>query len=317
MFEQAIKKIQAAETIAILAHISEDADAAGSSFALAEVLRGMGKEAVCYFSDTLEARLRFMDGEYTVYTGQALPAYDLCISLDAGGIDRLGSRAAIFNQAGNTVSIDHHCANTNFAQVNCVVPDISSTGELLWSLFQEMGAALTKPAAAALYTAIAGDTGCFKYSNVTPDTLRIAAALLEVGIPHAEICRRLFDTNELAMLQFKGWVMQNIKSYFGGQLRLVAVDQADFDRFGVAEKDAGDIVDIPRSVQGTEIAVAIRQLPEKTKISFRSNGRYSVNEIAARFGGGGHMMAAGASVSPAEQDIVKRIVAACGEIIHD
>ena len=316
-FSQAIERVQAAKTVAILAHISEDADAAGSSFAMAEMLRNMGKTAVCYFSDTLEGRLQFMGTDYVVYAGGEPPVYDLCISLDAGSIDRLGERADIFSRAGHTVAIDHHCTNTMFAEVNCVDGDISSTGELLYNLFQEMNVPLTQTAARHLYTAIASDTGCFKYSCTGPETMRAVAELMTFDISHADICRQLFDTNTLAVLRFKGWVMQNIQSFYQGRLRLINLGEADFRRFRVAEKDAGDIVNIPRCVDGTEIAVSIRRLQDKTKISFRSNGRYNVNELALRFGGGGHMMAAGATVDAGIDNIAEQVIAACGEILHD
>ncbi len=316
-FEQAIEKIQSAHTIAILAHISEDADAAGSSFAIAEMLRQMGKTAVCYLSDVLEKRLQFMGTDYVVYTEEEVPAYDLCIALDSGSIDRLGSRIEIFNRAAHTVNIDHHYTNTLFAEVNCVDGGISSTGELIFGLFREMHVSLTQPIAKHLYIAIASDTGCFKYSNVTPETMRIAAELMALNIPHADICRRLFDTNELDVLRFKGWVMQNIQSYYQGRVNLICVYEADFRRFNVREKDAGDIVNIPRSVSGTEIAVAIRRLADKTKISFRSNGRHNVAELALKFGGGGHERAAGATVAADIEDIAEQVIAVCGEIVHD
>ena len=315
-FEQAIELIHPAKTIAVLAHICEDADAVGSSFALAAALKSLGKETVCYLSDTLEQRLAFMRGAYTTDISDA-PGYDLCICLDTGSIDRLGERVAIFEGAKHTICIDHHCTNTGFAEVNCIDGAMSSTGELMMELFCQLGVEITEEIAENLYIAIASDTGGFQYSNTSAQTMRQTAQLLEIGIDHAALCRRLFDTNPMPVLRFQSWVIDHLQSHFGGKLCMICAQEADFQQFGVCQRDTGDIVNLARSVAGVEIAVSVRGVGDETKISFRSNGRYDVSKLALRFGGGGHTMAAGATVKEPVAQIAKKIIAACGEIIHD
>lgn len=316
MFEQVAKALKEAGSVAVLAHISEDADALGSAFAMAEILRDMGKTAVCYLSDVPEKRLAFISDDFVVYEEGMQAAHDLCICLDSGSIDRLGARIAMFDAAQCTVNIDHHCTNTNYAQINCVDGGAAATGEILFALCKELCIPLTAAIARYLYIAIASDTGCFKYSSVKPETMRAAAELLEFDIDHAALCRQLFDADELNIVQFEGWIRSRIKSYYGGKLCIVSAGQEDFARFGAEERDVGDIVNIPRSVKGTEIAVSIRKLADKTKISFRSNGTYNVADLALQFGGGGHVMAAGATVAPGD-DIEERVIKACGELFHD
>lgn len=313
------KLIDEAENIAILTHISEDADAVATSAALKCVLGNMGKTADIYMSDTPEDRLSFMNVEAFVYDDKAtIPEYDLCICVDCGDLNRLGSRTAIFEKAKHTCNIDHHITNNGFAEANLVKADASSAAEVLYGLLLYMGAEITKQTAFYLYIAIASDCGCFKYGCASPETLRIAANLMETGIDHADICRRLFDTEKRETLRLKGYLSQNIKEYANGAVCLVSLDLKTQEQFGTDEKNSGDIVNIPRSVQGCEIAVSIRETSEKIKVSLRSNGKYDVSHIAGKFGGGGHKAAAGISFKDIDMtEAEKRVIDACLKEIEE
>ena len=311
--EKIISLIENACDIAVLTHISEDADALGSAAAFMSAAEAMGKRADVYISEKPEDKLDFFGDIFTVYDDNArLEIYDLCVCLDSGDLNRLGSRIEIFRNARHTVNIDHHITNPGYAEANLVEGGMSSTGEILYGLFEKMGVKITKYIAEALYTSIAGDTGGFKYSNVSPDTMRIAAALLECGIDHAAICRRLFDLYKPAVLKMRGSVMENIREYYNGRLCVVTVGDEDFAHFGVSEKDIGEIVNIPRMVEGCEIAVSVRKSGDKVKVSFRSNGKYDVSGLAVSFGGGGHKMAAGVTFEGQTAEQTERmIVDAC------
>ncbi|MCX7714615.1 MAG: bifunctional oligoribonuclease/PAP phosphatase NrnA [Clostridia bacterium] len=308
MIDKIIEEIKKANTIAIMAHTGEDPDAVGSCFAMCDMLCMLGKQAVCYLSEKLKRSLSFLEGEYTVYAPQDSDIdFDLCICLDCGDLERLGDRIKIFESSKVTINIDHHYTNTHFADINFVKDDAAATGEILYYLLCEMGE-LSVYAAKCLYTAIAADTGSFKYSNVTPDTLRIAANLLEKNINHADIARQLFDTEELAVMRLKTEVAGNIKSYFNGRLNIVIAPKALFEKYGIDEDEAGDFVDIPRRVAGVEVAASIKEYEDKVKVSLRSSGRVNVAEIAQLLGGGGHKMAAGASAELSIEDAEKRLV---------
>ncbi len=311
------EKILSSQNIVITSHISEDADAIGSTFALTEALLGMGKNVTLYLSDHPEDRLKFLECKYKVYEEGDNAAQDLLICLDSADTKRLGNRSVLLEKSFS-ISIDHHYTNTNYADINYVAGDASSTGELIYILLKELKAEITKKIAEFLYISISGDTGSFKYSSTSPSTMRIVAELMECGIDHAELSRRLHETEKISAVLLKGHLMSNIKSFFGGKLRMVVLDLKTLNEYGLAEKNAGDIVNIPRIVEGTEIAVSVRQTEEKIKLSFRSNGSYNVSDIAAHFGGGGHKMAAGALVFNKDLDEVCRdIVAAVGECIDD
>lgn len=311
-----LELINAADSIAILAHDNEDADAVGSCNAMKHALFTLGKSAVCIFSDTLEHRLTFMDEGYSVFDGK-VPEFDLCICLDCADPSRLGKRLSIFEKAKSTVLVDHHITNIGFADVNIIDAKAPATGEVLYVLFSEMGIKMNTDIARNLYAAISSDSGSFKYSNVRPQTLVIASELLKYDIDHAGIARRLYDTETVAMMRFKGYLMNNIKEYLGGKVTVVCAPGSLLKEYNINEKDTGDIVNIPRMVEECEIAISIREYSDKIKISFRSNGKYNVAEISAKMGGGGHDMSAGASVCGKSIDEVENMVLQiCEEVIN-
>ena len=221
-------------------------------------------------------------------------------------------------EKSESVAIDHHFTNTGYADSNYVEGDASSTGEIIFKLLKAMGIKPTKEVAEFLYAAISADTGSFQYSSTSPNTMRIVAELMETGIDHAEIARNLFDRESPEVLKLKGHLMQNVESYLDGRLSMVVLSDAQFKSFGVSEKDSGDIVNIARMSRLAEVAVSVRETPEKIKISFRSNGKANVSDIAAHFGGGGHKMAAGASVTGKTPDAVRNeIIKVVGEYLDD
>ena len=309
MMSDVIALINGAKEIAVLTHISEDADSIGSAMAFSAVMEGIGKKVDIYVSDKIEKRLAFLGDEYIVYSGNA-KEYELCVCLDCGDLKRLGVREEIFKKAKKTANIDHHYTNPCYADANYVQGDASSTGEILYKLFCEMKLEINKRAALCLYVAIASDTGGFRYRNTTPDTMRAAAALMEKGIDHAGLCSLLFEKNEENVMNITGYFMQNIHKYKDGKICIVLSDDALLEKYAVSEKDIGEIVNIPRMLIGCEIAASVRGVGDKVKISLRSNGKYDVSKIAQRLGGGGHKMASGITLEnctpeAAEEKIVE------------
>lgn len=306
---EVIEKIKAASSVAVFPHINEDPDALGSCFAFLEVLRQMGKEAVCYTNDRVEKHLDFIGGDYEVYdVNKQYASHDLALCLDCGDIDRLGDRKKLFDQIGNSANIDHHYTNTNFADANYVDGDASATAEILFELFGKMGVTMNKIIARYLYIAICSDTGCFKYSNVSPKTMRCAASLLEFEFNHAEIARLLFDTYAFNVMKLKSELMQNVRSYADGKINVVTADSSLYEKYGVEAKEVPNIVDIPRCVAGTEIAVCIKRQNGDIRVSLRSNGNADVSVAAVALGGGGHAKAAGCSVEAETIEEAEKII---------
>lgn len=312
------EKIKSSESIAVMAHINEDGDALGSVFALCRVLKNIGKNAVCFLNDDPEKRLMFLNGEYEVYTDELIPYFDLGVALDCGDKARLGINEKIFDNAKSTICIDHHATNSGYADINIIEPDASSTAEVLYKIIKECGFLIDDYTAKCFYTGIASDSGCFKYSNTSAKTMRIAADLLEYDFDHAEVLRLLFDTESLENIKLKGFIMNHIESFEDGKIQLIMTDEEILSRFGVEENDASDLVNIPRMVRGSEIAVELKKRKGKIRLSLRSN-RLDISEIAKHFGGGGHKLAAGAEVladtmEEAKELVLKECIRKLGEL---
>lgn len=315
-----IDKIMEAKSIAVFPHVNEDSDALGSCFAFAKVMQKLGKQAIVYVSGRIESRLDFVGSDYVVYKQGTEYNHDLCVCLDCGDMGRITDRKEFFDKINNSANIDHHPTNTNYADANYVDGNASATGEILFELFKEMNVEIDAEIAKDLYTAICSDTGSFKYSNVTPKTMRIAAELLEYDFDHAEIARLLFDSESLASAKLKAEVTNSIKSYADGKIQLVTVDENIGDKYGIEKQDIPNLVDIPRRIEGTEIAACIKRVDEGFRLNLRSNGEANVSNVAMKFNGGGHVKAAGAilkfdTVEEAENAVIEACMVALEEII--
>ena len=285
--------IKSGENIAVLCHVNADGDALCSSFALKDILSTQGKNVCCILEEIPGSKYKFLGGEYSVYKPGDKTDYDLCIAVDCGSIDRLGSRIEIFNGSRNTINIDHHKSNNNFAELNVVKDKYSAAAEVIAELMDILGFEISDKAAMYLYGGIMSDSGCLKFSSTSPGTLRIAAKLMEHDFDHAYVNRMLFDNNSMEFTRLKGYVMNNIESYEEGKITLISTSSALLSEYGVDERDADALINIPRSIEGAEIAIEIKERGGQIRASLRSNGNAQVDRIAAAFGGGGHIRAAG------------------------
>ncbi len=303
-----ISKLNTAESMIILTHINEDPDALGSSFALAQAMRSIGKKANVCVSGKIEKRLDFMGSDYEIYNPNKTYDYDLCVCVDCGDIDRLGERKKVFDSIGNTISIDHHYSNTYYAGENYVEGDASSAGQIIYKLLKEMKLTITKEIAVQLYTAICSDTGCFKYSNVSSETMYAAGELIGYDINHAEIARLLFESEPLWAVELKAEVSSNITSCYDGKLRIVTAEKSLYEKYNIPEEDIPNLVDIPRMIENTEVAVCLKEQADGVRVNLRSNGDFNVSELAAKFGGGGHKKAAGCTLKDMSLNKIKEII---------
>ena len=301
MFEKIIKKVNNAEAVGIFTHINPDGDALGSSYSLKAVLKSMGKKAEVFTCGDIESKVNELieKGEKTDLKPENC---DLLIALDSADLNRLGDWSEFFATHRNTVAIDHHKTHVNFAN-ETVVQDISSTCEVMFGLYREMGVKLSLAAAKNLYIGIVTDTGNFKYSCVTAETHRVAAELIEEGVDFAEIAKKLFDTVTKEYLMLKMRATEKLEFYCNDRVALITLTDADFEEFNIDEADASSIVVFPSSIKGVETGVYIRQRGKSEyKVSLRSVNKVDVSEVACRFGGGGHMRAAGYSVDASKLD---------------
>ncbi len=311
MFEAIIPQLNQANKVGIFAHQSPDGDAMGSAYSLKLALLSMGKKAEVYLlpkPDTMAYPL--IEGKEP--TGLCKEDCDLLAAVDCADSQRLGDHEEFFLNHPNTLAIDHHITHQQFAGT-AVVADISSTCELLCLLYEELGLTVTLPMATNLYTGLVCDTGNFKYSCVSPDTMRRAAELMELGVDFVHISKLVFNTKPRAYYALMQIALERLRFEAEGKICILALSQEDFDTAGLEENEAAGIVTLPIGIEGVEAGVYIRKRGEKEyKVSLRGSERIDVAVIAGQFGGGGHIRAAGYSVF--DGDLETMISRVCREI---
>ena len=302
-------------------HTRPDADAVGSAFALAQLLRALGSEAYCIAADEIPERLRFLtDGMQESALIKSLPKgfeNARVITVDTASPAQMGG---LFETYGARVClmIDHHGKGEPYADY-LVVPEAAACAELVQELVKLSGVTLTPRMATLLYAALASDTGSFRFSNVTASTHLYAAALVEAGIDVAAISQKLFDTKSYQSLLAEKIGFERLQLLESGKVAVLTFPYALLVEYGLAEEHLGTLVDVARCVAGVEIAAAIRGTADGSyRVSLRANGDYDVASVAARFGGGGHKRAAGATVAAENIEVAKRMITeAVGSLLRE
>jgi bifunctional oligoribonuclease and PAP phosphatase NrnA len=291
-------------------HENPDGDALGSILALKLALDQLGKESAMYLygEAPLPREYAFMnlDG---LSRGPAPPLNDdVLVTLDCANATRLGPDPALLAGVPLTLNIDHHHDNSRFGRVNLIVPEASSTGEVLRDLFRELGVELTPDIAEALYIALVTDTGRFQYTNTTPRALRLAAELVEAGADVHRVFQGVYESVQFAKLKLLARALERAQIYEGGRLVVSYLLRTDFAEVGAAEAYSEGIIDYLRAVEGADMAALIREPPRSDgptrKVSLRaSNDELDVSAIARKSGGGGHRQAAGFATDASVQEI--------------
>ena len=285
------------KTCAIVGHVSPDGDAVGSTATLFLYVRRNYPwiDAELYLERPKES-LMFLPGLADAFFDTPEDSVrDLFVSCDVSSTDRFGVAGNLFPLAKKTFCIDHHVSNPLFADINVVDAEASSCAEVLYGLMDP--AKIDLDIATALYTGLVHDSGVFQYSNTRGKTLRVAADLLERGVPASRIIDESFNQRTMRQSRILGKVLQESKLYMDGKVIVGSVTLGDMSSFEVTKKDLDGIVSEMRLVQGVLAAVFIYETePGVFKVSLRSNGDLDVSRAAGTFGGGGHIKAAGCTI---------------------
>ena len=272
------------DRVAVTTHVGADGDAIGASAALVRMMRALGAAAVFCHAEEVPSYLRWMLPEEIF---RELPqGHDLLV-VDTSRPDRAGVPVP---EAGARLNLDHHEDNPFYGEYNLVNPRAAASAEIVADLYVELGAPMEKEAAEAIYAGIRTDTGDFRFRNISPRAHELVADLLRVGIVPAEVHERINRRGSLEQLRIVGVSLANAERY--GEVLISTVDKADYERTGAGELDSKEAIDQLRSVAGIDVVAHLREVPEGTKGSLRSE-RFDVGEIARLFGGGGHKLAAG------------------------
>jgi phosphoesterase RecJ-like protein len=232
--------------------------------------------------------------------------------VDCANAQRLGRVADLITPATmELMVIDHHISNDGFGQAQYIDPEASSTCELVFRLAQKMGDKLTPEQATTLLSGIMTDSGGFRYSNVSPATLRTAAQLTEAGAEVSWISEQLYFQQPLRHLRVLGQIFSELKLAGGGRISWAALTQQMARKHGFDINDSEEFVSQVLSVKGAEVALLFKEQGNGViRVSFRSKGRVDVNRLAALFGGGGHLQAAGARIQGTVEEVAQMVVAA-------
>src|SRR3954449_12919667 len=306
--------IRSQDRFLLVTHENPDGDALGSILAMKLTLDSLGKDSVMYlYGDApLPAEYSFMPLDEL---GRELPAdwgERVLIAVDCANESRLGPDPEPLAGAPLVLDIDHHHDNSRFGAVNLIVPNASSTGEVLRDLIAELGVELTPDLAEALYIALVTDTGRFQYSNTTAKSLRLAAELVEAGANIHRIFQGVYETVQFAKLKLLARALERAQIYDGGRLCCSCLLRTDFTDIGAAEAYSEGIIDYLRAVEGAELAALIREPPRSDgavrRVSLRSStDELDVSAIARKSGGGGHRQAAGFSSDASIEEITEFI----------
>jgi phosphoesterase RecJ-like protein len=304
--------IRSHDRFLLVTHENPDGDALGSILALKLALDQLGKDSVMYlYGDApLPVEYAFMPLDEL---RRRLPddwRERVLIAVDCANETRIGPEPEPLDGAPLVLDIDHHHDNTRFGQINLIVPNASSTGEVLRDVFAELGVELTPEIAEALYIALVTDTGRFQYSNTTAKALRLAAELVEAGADVHAIFRHVYETVQFAKLKLLARALERAQIYDGGRLVVSYLLRNDFTDIGAAEAYSEGIIDYLRAVEGADMAALIREPRDgpARRISLRaSNDELDVSAIARKSGGGGHRQAAGFSSDDSIEEITEFI----------
>lgn len=305
-----IQAITGATTIAIGGHIRPDGDCVGSCMGLYSYIRDNfpEKRATVYLENFPDAfgYLKNEEAFKTVCDTEAGENYDLFIALDCGDVDRLGETEPIMRGAGATFCVDHHVTNTKFAQNNLIVPEASSTSQIVYTQLEDDK--ISYGTACALYTGIIHDTGVFKHSNTSPETMRIAANLMEKGIPFGKIIDGSFYMKTYKQLQIMGRCLMESVRIMNGRCIFSVLRKNILSLYEAEPSDLDGIIDELRTTEGIEVAILLdERKPGEYKVSMRSNDFVDVSKICTYFGGGGHVKAAGCTIKGAAFDVINNL----------
>jgi len=321
--ERVLERIREDSRFVLATHEHPDGDALGSLVGMQDLLIALGKESEMFIApDDLpipnEYRMFELDG--AIHAPPTDIAQRTVVFLDCGNIDRNSAR--VLRDGAHLLNIDHHHDNTHFGTLNHVVPDASCTAEVVWDLMHGLGVTPTPAMAQALYVGLITDTGRFMYENTGPRAHQMAAELIEAGVDVPAVYRHLYEEVPPAKLALVALALGQVQRFDAGALTIAALSAEDFEAAEAEDSQSEGIIDQLRAVQGTKVAVLVRELTAgerkgQRKVSLRAtDDDVDVSVIARAQGGGGHRRAAGFSTALELDELIAFLRAAIAAQLH-
>jgi phosphoesterase RecJ-like protein len=303
---QVLQEIQQRRRFLVTSHARPDGDAIGSTLALAQILRKMGKSAEIILGDPVPVLYHPLPGAETIiHSSQVNGDYDAVIILECDSVQRTRLRG-LENQF--LINIDHHASSRPFAHVNWIDFSAVATAELIFRLAQAAQVKITPEIATCLYTAVLTDTGAFCYAPTNACTFELAKFLVEHGADPGKIAQSVYFSSPMSKMCLLGAALNRLER--DGAITWMYVTRQDMERFGALDEDCEGLVNYALGISGVEVAIFFREVAhERIRVSIRSKGAVNVSEIAQKFGGGGHECAGGFSTEGPVEEAAKRVLA--------
>ncbi len=300
--------LRANDNILLVTHSRPDGDTLCSAAALCSALRRLGKNAGLYNNPEItESYMDFV----RPYLWESIPEKVYIVSVDTADV-----RMFPKDFDGEVdLAIDHHASNPGFGKENCIFGHKAACGEIILELIEELCGCLTPDEANLAYAAISTDTGCFCYGNTNPDTLRAAAKVIEYGAENGRLNKQLFRSMSFSRLKLEGLIYANMRSVRNNTVNVAVVTLDMMNEAGATEDDCDDLANLAGKVKGSVVAITVRELAEgRSKASVRTNDQVNASDICARFGGGGHAMAAGCNAEMGPYEFADAILEVVNEV---
>ncbi len=308
-WDGAVDALKKADEVALACHVNPDGDALGSLFAASLGLQQLGKRTHATWGSAPAAipfGYQFLPGTDGLVQPRDLPVTDVFLALDCGAADRLGSLEPVMRKARVVLNVDHHPGNDDFGTYNIVVTSVSSTAELVTRLLQDLDVKIDRDIATNLYTGLVTDTGRFQYTNSTPETLRLAADLLAIGVDATAIAQEVFESSPFGYLKLVGRVLDRAVLFEDVRFVYSWLTLKDLAETGVGVDETDKLIDAVRSTRAADAAALFKEQADGTyRVSLRSKGPVSVGAIARTRGGGGHELAAGFTAPDVETTVIE------------
>jgi bifunctional oligoribonuclease and PAP phosphatase NrnA len=296
----------------IITHRRPDGDTLGCAAGLAQGLLEAGKAAFILFNP--EATARYMPYVQKHWAPvEFIPSY--IIAVDIATPDLFPENGKPYESAVS-LAIDHHPSNSGYASLSCLDMTKSSCGEIIYEILMALSGRIGTETASSLYVAVSTDTGCFAFSNTNSNTLRVAAELVDAGAPIGEINKDLFRKKAKSRILLEAMITAGMEFYFDGAVAISIITRAMMNKTGAGENEMDDVASIPTSIEEVIVGITIRELtgPSDCKVSVRTTPLVNANDLASKFGGGGHAMAAGFSLNVSAEEMKRKLLDTLGEI---
>ncbi len=295
-FKDIVEKIKETKSLALVAHASPDGDAVGSTLALALALRSLGKTVTILSKEVSPNHLSYLPLYEEYGTVSSLwEETQVLVCLDCGNQARLSMEREGFAEIFK-INMDHHVSNENYGDLNYVDSTSASTAEIIFEVIMALDVKLDEDMAKCLYTGIVSDTGSFQYPSTTAKTLNITAHLLETGLNFSSIQRALFATTPFKRVKLLGRALMTLESYLEGFVSTMYLEGEDFNILAISDRDSGNIVNYGLEPLECDVSILFKEADGALRVSVRTKAQIDASALCGKFGGGGHVRAAGCNM---------------------